>query len=189
MRGLFRSWLTGGGKRSKGPKRASRPSQKAAPEAQQFTMRDGGRRKADGVFEAWTHRDLDKMLEVRHQKTHPVDRHYLLLTLVDETYKLRKERPDMAKLCEEIAEQHLEEFPALKGPLAKSLDGVLPRVPTFQKYATLLAEQSRFDSAIEVCELALSYGLQDGTKSGFEGRIARLRKQRAKQGSNAQRLD
>jgi hypothetical protein len=42
----------------------------------------------------------------------------------------------------------------------------------------VLDEDGRQDTAIAVCELALSLGLQDGTKTGFEGRITRLKKSR-----------
>ncbi|MFU8815520.1 MAG: hypothetical protein ACNA7W_09250 [Pseudomonadales bacterium] len=52
----------------------------------------------------------------------------------------------------------------------------LPRVPTFQKYATLLTEDGEYGTAIEVCRRAISFGLEDGTKAGYEGRIARIEK-------------
>ena len=79
-----------------------------------------------------------------------------------------------------IAEMHIAEFPQIVGPLEKDMDGVLPRVSTFQHYATLLTEQSKFDRAIEVCETAIRFGLHDGTKAGFEGRIDRINKKRQK---------
>ncbi|MFP3441697.1 hypothetical protein R0K18_28600, partial [Pantoea sp. SIMBA_133] len=70
----------------------------------------------------------------------------------------------------------IQEFPEIKPALAKSLGGILPRVTTFQKYSTLLTEQNSFDRAVEVCEVAISHGLHDGTKGGFEGRIERIKR-------------
>jgi len=136
--------------------------------------------ETDSAFNAWTSRDLKKMLAALDEKTHLVDRHFLFLTIVSETYKRRKVDPDMARICREISERHLAEFARIRPALIKCFDGILPRVGTFQKYATLLMEQGEYSRAVEVCEAALSHGLRDGTKSGFEGRIERIRK-KAKQ--------
>ena len=133
--------------------------------------------ETDQAFEAWTTQDIDKMKQALHPETNPVDRHFLLMGIVDQTYKDRKNNEDARSFCAEISEKHIEEFSSLKPVLVESLGGILPRVPTFQKYATLLTEQGNFSRAIEVCELAISHGLHDGTKAGFEGRIARIRKE------------
>ena len=101
------------------------------------------------------------------------------MAIVSETYKHRSD-PEMAQTCARVAEMHIAEFPQIAGPLKKDMDGVLPRVTTFQHYATLLTEQSKFDRAIEVCETAIRFELHDGTKSGFEGRINRIKKQQKK---------
>lgn len=141
-----------------------------------FTVRDGELTQTDEAFEAWTTRDLGKMRAALKTKTNLVDRHFLLMTIVDETYKHRKEDQEAKGLCAEIAELHIKEFPAIKPALMKSLDGILPRVTTFQKYATLLTEQGEYRRAVEVCEVALAHGLHDGTKGGFEARIEKIKK-------------
>jgi len=141
-----------------------------------YTIRNGEFVKTDEVFDAWTSQDLDKMKQALHTKTNPVDRHFLLMGIVDQTYKQRQDNDGARQLCAAVAEQHIEEFPKIKPALVKSLDGILPRVTTFQKYATLLTEQGDFQRAIEICETALSHGLRDGTKSDFEGRINRIKK-------------
>lgn len=141
-----------------------------------YTIRGGQLTPTDQAFDAWTSRDLTKMRAALNTKTNLVDRHFLLMTLVDETYKRRKEDMEAKELCEKVAEQHLEEFPNIKLALVESFSGVLPRVTTFQKYATLLTEQGQYRRAVEVCEIAMSHGLHDGTKGGFEGRIARIKK-------------
>lgn len=145
-------------------------------QSRSFTIRNGEFLKTDQVFDAWTSQDLDMMKQALHKKTNPVDRHFLLMGIVDQTYKQRKDNDEARQLCASVAERHIEEFPEIKPALVKSLDGILPWVTTFQKYATLLTEQGDFQRAVEICEIAMSHGLHDGTKSDFEGRIDRIKK-------------
>jgi hypothetical protein len=60
------------------------------------------------------------------------------------------------------------------------MGGISPRVTTFQHYATILTEDEEYEKAISICEKAIEYGLLDNTASGFEGRIARIRKKAEK---------
>jgi len=135
----------------------------------------GGRAAApDEAFFASFSNDVSRMVAALDVETNSIDRHFLLQTLVKETYRLRKQE-EMAGICLATAALHLKEFPSLIEPLKEAF-GVLPRVSTFQHYATLLAERGDFEKAIHVCQVAIAYGLQDGTKSGFEGRIKRIQK-------------
>lgn len=120
--------------------------------------------------------DLDTMLKALDRPSKPADRHFLLLGIVEHAYRRRKSDPRMATLCVQVGRQHVKEFPDLAGPLQRRLGGIMPRVPTFQYLATVLAEAGMFEEAISVCETALEYGLDDGTKGGFEGRIQRIKK-------------
>lgn len=49
-------------------------------------------------------------------------------------------------------------------------------IPSFHRLAIIYEKQAKYDKAIKVCELALKYGLIDGTKAGFAGRIQKLKK-------------
>lgn len=123
------------------------------------------------------------MLRAMRKQTHPVDRHYLLLDIVEETYRQRHATDDMRDTCERIAWQHLAEFPKLADALRAEFKvcggrGELPLVPTFQHLATVLTEKGDYDKAIAVCKKALSFGLSNGTRGGFEGRIDRIRQKR-----------
>lgn len=154
-----------------------------------WTMRGGQPRLVDEVFEASTSGDLSRMLSVLDKPTHPVDHHYLLLSIVEQTYPRRGD-PKMRNLCEEVAWRHLREFPELAEALiaddkASGGTGILPQVPTFQKLATLLTQQERFEEAVNVCERAIAFGLSDGTKSGYEGRIERIRKKQRRKREEA----
>ncbi|WP_068141019.1 hypothetical protein [Limnochorda pilosa] len=121
------------------------------------------------------------MLRALDKPTNPIDRHFLLLKIVEATYKERQ-NPPMRDLCKRVAQMHVDEFPRIAAPLKKDL-GTMPRVPTFVWLASLLAEDGEYDAAIKVCQLAQRYGLRDGTKGSFEARIGGIRKakQRAQQ--------
>lgn len=145
-------------------------------ETHSYTMRHRELVQTDVVFDAWTSQDLSKMIKALDSKTNLIDRHHLLMSIVNESYKLRNDNPDMRKLCVNISERHIAEFPQIRKALLKDLGGFLPRVTTFQNYATLLVEEHKFQKAIEVCESAISFGLSDGTKGDYIGRIERIKK-------------
>jgi hypothetical protein len=138
-----------------------------------FIIRSGLSLPADAVFEAWTSADLTRMLAVRGLQTHPIDRHFLLMGIVGQTYRKRQD-PQMRALCIETAKQHIQEFATIASALRDDLGGWLPRVSTFTNFATVLAEDGKFAEAIAVCKEAMRYGLHDGTKGGFRGRITRI---------------
>ena len=119
------------------------------------------------------------MLAALTVPTNLIDRHFLLMGIVNETYRQRQD-PTLAAKCAEVSELHLEEFSRIAPALRREMGGVLPRVTTFQHYATLLADEGAFDQAIAVCKLAIEYDLRDNTKSGFLGRIERIRKKQTK---------
>lgn len=144
-----------------------------------MTLRMGELVEADGAFEAWTSGDLDQMVDALDLPTNPIDRHFLLQNIVQKTYKER-DIPKARRLCRRVAEIHLSEFSDIAPALKKDMGGFLPRVSTFQHYATVLTEDGEFDRAVEVCEQAMEYGLDDGTKTGFEGRINRIQRKAKK---------
>jgi hypothetical protein len=138
-----------------------------------YTSRDGRSVPVDAAFLAWTSGDLSAMLAATSVSTNEIDRHHLLQCIVEATYKNRADTR-MRDLCGRHARTHLEEFPRLAPVLKRHCGGTLPRVTTFQYYATLLVEASEYDLAVDVCKVAMSYGLHDGTASGYAGRIARI---------------
>lgn len=131
------------------------------------------------MFDAWTQGNLDEILSVINEETNPIDRHFLLQRIVKETYSDRED-PKMRNLCRRVAQHHLDEFPEIAPALKKDMGGTLPRVSTFQHYATVLTEDGEFERAVEVCQQAMDFGLHDGTKTGFEGRIERIRRKQEK---------
>lgn len=144
-----------------------------------YTTRQDKSVRTDAAFDAWTSGDLDQMLKAAKTETNPIDRHFLLQSIVDISYRQRKTEK-YKNLCIEYAELHLKEFPAIAPALKKDMDGVLPRISTFQHYSTVLTEDGEFDKAMSICNLAIEYGLHDNTKSGYRGRIERIKKKAAK---------
>lgn len=140
-----------------------------------FTIRQGKSMPVDDAFRAWTCGDLELMLKATSTKTNPIDRHFLLQSIVSEAYK-RREKERYRQLCIEYAEKHIKEFPSLAGFLKEHMGGELPWVTTFQLYATLLTEAGEFEKALTICEEAIRYGLHDNTSSSFKGRIDRIKK-------------
>src|SRR3972149_1368695 len=122
-----------------------------------FSFRQGKSVPIDDVFRAWTSGNLDEMLKVANIKTNPIDRHFLLQSIITETYKLRKEEK-YRKICIVYAGKHLQEFSSIATALKEDMGGTLPRVTTFQNYATILSENGEFEKAIDVCQKAISFG-------------------------------
>ena len=140
-----------------------------------FVIREGEAIAPGEAWYAWMSEDMDRMLAALDGPATPVDRHFLFMRIVQQAYKRREADLEMRALCVRMARKHVEEFDDIIEPLKREF-GLLPRVPTFQHLATVLTEAGEFDEAISVCEAALSYGLDDGTKGGFAGRIERIRK-------------
>lgn len=163
-------------------------------ESMSFAMRPGvqvhwtekltRKQREDLIWEAMGSGDLDIMLRALEIPGYTPERHFILSSIVAVTYGAREDDRQLRELCEQIAWKHIEEFPELlkalkarKPPTGRKEPG-LPPVRTFQYLAAILSERGEYDKAIEVCEKAIAFGVSDGTKSGYEGRIERLEKAR-----------
>jgi hypothetical protein len=130
--------------------------------------------EASEGFKANISNDFNQMLEAVNSKSDLVDRHFLLQTIISESYKKRNE--DVFKeYCLKYSDIYLSEVDSLLTALKKEY-GDLPRVTIFQNYSTLLVELKQYDKAIKICEIAISFGLKDGTKGGFESRIEKIKR-------------
>jgi len=143
-----------------------------------YVLREGKSIPVDEVFEAWTSGNIERMIKAANIKTNNIDRHYLLLGIVEKTYKLRNEHDCYRNICKEFSEKHIHEFHKIYPSLKNNNYGVMPNVPTFKWYITILVEDGCYEKAISICKTALTFGLGDGTKTGYEGRINRIEKMR-----------
>lgn len=69
--------------------------------------------EADAAFFAAGGIDLDAKRAALTVKTNAVDRHYLLASLVELLFQMRKDRPDLVPELIETARMHIDELPAL----------------------------------------------------------------------------
>jgi hypothetical protein len=69
------------------------------------------------------------MLSQLDQKTTLVDRHFLLMNIVDQAYRNRQDE-EMRKICHQVAEMHIKEFPKIKIALKRDM-GMLPPLLLF----------------------------------------------------------
>jgi len=111
-------------------------------------------------------------LESLHSKQISViDRHFTYNNLIDLYYKQRESSPEAITKCVyfclediEIVEEFLHVFDS----------PIIPRIPSIQRLIIIYEKQGKFEEAIKICNIALKLGLND--KSGFEGRIEKIRK-------------
>ena len=125
--------------------------------------------------EEWSVDDFARRARVAVKMRRRAERHFLYNDLLHCLYKNRRSSSYARSLCEVLARQHIAEWPELELEVRQVLraDDSL-WVPAFQILATLLTERGAYEDAIRICEKALKCGLDDGTKSGFPGRIKRI---------------
>jgi hypothetical protein len=119
--------------------------------------------------------DLDKMTVILEETYDPILRDMLFNQIVPTFYRQRHEQ-NSKEAFYHFAGKHIEETAAILKALDNSQKGRPARIETFKMMAIALGEDECFDEAINICNIALSLGLEDGTKTGFEGRITRYEK-------------
>lgn len=130
---------------------------------------------------AFAEKVLLKALEV--DDDNPTDRHFVYNSLIDLYYKQRDDRDDAIGQCIRFCKEDIESIDEfLDAWMAEYDDDEPPRIPAFKRLAIIYEKQGDYEKAIDVCEMAMDRGLDDGTKGGFEGRKQRL--QNKMNGSN-----
>ena len=137
-------------------------------------------------------------------QNNPIDLHYTYNHLIDLYYKQRETRSDALKLCIYYCLKDIELFPKFKKAsieqdfvIKRKLQRLFahdksefkryekeikeykwnpPQIPSFKRLAIIYEKMGKYEEAISVCEKAIRYGLTDGTKIGFEGRIEKIKK-------------
>jgi len=154
-------WLSGKAKKPK-----ARQARK--PEAPEVSRQE---RLRDAIGSG----DLQKMEEILPELVSPLDRHELLSAVIKKTYALRSQ-PAMRARLYEFGQVYIGEFDRMAPLLQKSSQGRPVEAPAIKSLAIALEEDRKFDAAIDLCRKALAWGLDDGTKTGYEGRIRRIKK-------------
>ncbi len=140
---------------------ARRAAEAARPEASA-----GGR-----AMPAQAESELGELIDNLERTDDPARRHAQLSRIVELTFRHRSAE-DQRALFYRYAWRQVDAAPELLpvvGGQARS------SFPAFQYLARVLIEDGQYPQALEVCQRALDLGLDDGTASGFRGRMARIR--------------
>ncbi|MCE9792029.1 hypothetical protein LZ659_10505 [Shewanella indica] len=128
---------------------------------------------------SWGNITLKRAMEQYQASEGATEAHDALLAVIGECYKQRKNSKYL-----QLGQEYDGAYSAL---FAASREKVLSKSPKaefkgtgFMQLSTLCSDAGRFDAAIALCNKAIEYGLQDGTVTGFEGRIKRIEKARDK---------
>jgi len=144
----------------------------------------------------------DKLLqEAIKRKTNNIDLHFTYNQLIDLCYERRDEGSEWLERCIEYCLKDIKIFPDFKREYLSEERARRVRlvespfiddkerqtrikevkdiafdlqIPSFHILATIYEEQGKYEEAIEICKLAINYGLKDSTENGYEERIARL---------------
>ncbi|RUO23161.1 hypothetical protein CWE08_00455 [Aliidiomarina iranensis] len=160
-------------------KSAVKETAKEAPAKDVDPVIDSGNKSQPSPIGAELPDELSEPVAELERTQEPLARHRLYQQITENSYKNRNDA-GWRQISKTYSQQHIAEFSEIVKPLKKANGGSLPQVLTFQNYATLLAEDGHYSEAIAVCEKALEFGLDDKTKTGFSGRIERIRKQEKK---------
>ena len=102
-----------------------------------------------------------------------IDRHFTYNGLIKLYYKLRDERKDALEKCIDYCKEDIKRLPEFLETW-KNEYGDIVRCPSVQQISIIYEKNGKFQEAIDLCNYAINLGLDDGTKSGFQGRIKRL---------------
>lgn len=146
---------------------------------------------------------VDYLQSENFQNVNPVNLHFFYLHCIDLYYKPKVLTNHNIDKCIYYCKKNIELFPTFKESyieerreffinyansgihskeernelLTKAKNVSLDvNVPSFKRLAIIYEKQGRFNDAIKISELGLSYGLNDGTKGGFIARIERIKK-------------
>jgi hypothetical protein len=106
----------------------------------------------------------------------PLERHRIYTQGIDLAYREKNSGDSaMRKKAKSFAQSYVGEFHRFKDVVFKDL-GDSRNVTVFKQLAILYEDDQEYDKALSLCNQALLLDLKDGTKTGYQGRIDRLKK-------------
>ncbi|MGX9462210.1 hypothetical protein ACWXWU_13395 [Shewanella sp. A14] len=146
---------------------------------QSATEEQGQQLHLDNVEGDWASDSFLQQVEAANGATDLQSQHRDLVSVINHCYKMRKQA-DYCQYGAALQLTYLGLYRSLhqQNTAQKSTDAI--KSPAFMQLSTLLNDVGQFDEAINVCQQALEYQLTDGTVTGFEGRIKRIEKAKAK---------
>lgn len=110
--------------------------------------------------------------------TEPEERHRLYTRLIETAYRNRRISKDDLNTAMTLSSQYVAEFDSLKQAVFDTMKQEDNIVPVFRMLSIMLEEVRAYDQAVDICQMALGHGIEDGTRTGFKGRIKRLMKKK-----------
>ncbi|MFH2093459.1 MAG: hypothetical protein ABIJ31_13960 [Pseudomonadota bacterium] len=163
---LLYFYLTG--KRKTAPQEDGIPPATETAEAREIPEESGKEKPGDLPT------DLTALKKVKN----PLKRHLLYTYKMDAAYKIRKTESEAHDLVIEYGQAYVDDFKNLESAVLEHF-GDAPKVVTpFKQLAIVLEEDQSYDLAMTVCKAALKLGIEDGTKTGYKGRMERILKKK-----------
>jgi hypothetical protein len=106
------------------------------------------------------------------------ERHRLYTRLIETAYRNRRESEEDLNTAMTLSTQYVDEFDSLKQAVVETMEEGDRIVPVFRMLAIMLEDARAYDQAVDICRQAQAHGIEDGTRTGFEGRIKRLMKKK-----------
>jgi hypothetical protein len=116
-----------------------------------------------------------KMAAALKQVSHPLHRHQLLTALIRHYYPKRDQAQARTHLYQ-YGKVYLAEFKGLAPSLKKEAAPEQAEAPALKCLAIAMEEDHRFDEALDICRTAQQWNIEDGTKTGYAGRMRRIQK-------------
>ena len=126
----------------------------------------------------------EKMLKESLKRVeNPIDEHFTYNHLIDLYYKQREKGPEYLQKCITCCLKDIQILSAFKSEWNKKYgDAEKLKIPSLTRLAIIYEKQGLIQEAINICQKALELGfINDGTKSGFQGRLERLQRKLEKQ--------
>jgi hypothetical protein len=127
------------------------------------------------VAEAITANDLERMQRLLPQISDPLLQHALMTHMVAIAHKGRKDE-NMRRLLKTVARTYVADFDGIGPQLQTQEQEIKDKAPIFKWLAIVLEEEGEYTELLALCHTALDWELEDGTKTGYRGRIQRIQK-------------
>jgi len=102
-------------------------------------------------------------------------RHLTYNALIKLYYKLRDERKDALENCIHYCKEDINILPDFLKQ-EKNKYGAAPSCPSVIQLAIIYEKKCEYQKAIDICNFAIKYELDDNTKGGFLKRIDKIKK-------------
>lgn len=104
---------------------------------------------------------------------------------IETAYRKRRSDDKMSPVVLRFGERYVERFPRIKTAVIERI-GEKPVILPFKYLAMVLDDSGAYDQAARVCRTALSHGIEDGTRTGFQGRLQRIMRKKEADASGEQ---